>query len=120
MTLEDGVKVEARVILNAAGGLWIGRDTLVSQDAHLCSTNHDYRDRSMRFLACPIVIGRECWLATDAFVGPNTRLGDGSMLAARSTAFGDLPGGMLLVGEPARPRRPRPGDGPPSDAIPAT
>ena len=120
MTLEDGVKVEARVILNAAGGLWIGRDTLISQDAHLCSTNHDYRDRSMRFLACPIVIGRGCWLATDAFVGPNTRLGDGSMLAARSTAFGDLPGGMLLVGEPARPRRARPGDGTPTDAIPAT
>ena len=108
LTLEDDVQIESRVILNAAGGLWIGRETLVSQDAHLCTTNHDYRDRAMRFLACPIVIGRGCWLATDAFVGPNTRLGDGSMLAARSTAFGDLPGGMLLVGEPARPRRPRP------------
>ena len=62
----------------------------------------------MGFLAWPIVIGRDCWIATDAFVGPNTRIGDGSMLAARSTAFGDLPGGMLLIGEPATPRRPRP------------
>ena len=71
-------------------------------------------------IACPIVIGRGCWLATDAFVGPNTRLGDGSMLAARSTAFGDMPGGMLLVGEPARPRRPRPEKGIGADSTAAT
>ncbi len=108
LRLDEGVCVEARAILNAAGGLQIGANTLVSQDAHLCTTNHDYRDRDMGFLACPIVIGRDCWIATDAFVGPNTRIGDGSMLAARSTAFGDLPGGMLLIGEPATPRRPRP------------
>ncbi len=109
LRLDEGVCVEARAILNAAGGLQIGANTLVSQDAHLCTTNHDYRDRDMGFLACPIVIGRDCWIATDAFVGPNTRIGDGSMLAARSTAFGDLPGGMLLIGEPATARRPRPG-----------
>ena len=108
LVLDDEVCVEARAILNAAGGLHVGARTLVSQDAHLCTTNHDYRDRSMGFLACPAVVGRDCWIATDAFVGPNTRIGDGSMLAARSTAFGDLPGGMLLIGEPAKPRRPRP------------
>lgn len=107
LELEDGVRVEENVILNAAGRLWIGERTRISRDAHLCSTNHDYRDREMRFLACPIIIGGDCWIATDAFVGPNTRIGEGSVLAARSTAFGDLPGGMLLVGEPARPRRPR-------------
>lgn len=107
LTIGTDVSIEARAILNAAGGLAIGARTLVSQDSHICTTNHDYRDRSMGFLACPSVIGCDCWLATDSFVGPNTRIGDGSVLAARSTAFGDLPGGMLLIGEPARPRGPR-------------
>ena len=73
-----------------------------------CAANHDYRDPDMRYLASPIVVGQDCWIATDAFVGPDCRIGNGSMLAARSTAFGKLPGGMLLIGEPATPVRPRP------------
>ena len=108
LILEDNVRVEAQVILNANGGIKIGPGTLISQYAHLCAANHDYRDPSMRYLASPIVVGEGCWIATDAFVGPDCKIGAGSMLAARSTAFGDLPGGMLLIGEPATPVRPRP------------
>ncbi len=108
LVLGDGVRVEPQVILNANGGINIGSGTLISQYAHLCAANHDYRDPDMRYLASPIVVGQGCWIATDAFVGPDCHIGNGSMLAARSTAFGQLPGGMLLIGEPATPVRPRP------------
>ena len=108
LILGDEVRIEPQVILNANGGIKVGSGTLISQYAHLCSANHDYRDPDMQYLASPIVVGQDCWIATDAFVGPDCHIGDGSMLAARSTAFGKLPGGMLLIGEPATPVRPRP------------
>jgi putative colanic acid biosynthesis acetyltransferase WcaF len=108
LILGDEVRIEPQVILNANGGINIGSGTLISQYAHLCAANHDYRDPDMRYLASPIVVGQDCWIATDAFVGPDCHIGNGSMLAARSTAFGKLPGGMLLIGEPATPVRPRP------------
>ena len=105
LELGDEVKIEKCVVLNAIGGISLGRKCQVSPYAHFCSANHDYSERNMRVLACPIVIEENCWIAVDSFVGPNTRIGGGSLLASRSTAFGDLPGGSLLVGEPAKKMR---------------
>ena len=61
----------------------------------------------MSIMPAPIVVGEDVWIAADAFVGPGVTLGDGVVLAARSSAFHDLPEGMVCIGEPARPRRPR-------------
>ena len=102
LELGDEVKIEKCVILNAIGGISIGQKCQISPYAHFCSANHDYTEPAMQVLACPIVIGANCWIAVDSFVGPNTRIGSGSLLASRSTAFGDLPGDSLLVGEPAK------------------
>ncbi len=101
LEIGDEVKIEKCVVLNAVGGIVFGSKCQISPYAHFCSANHDYTDRRMNVLKCPIVIGQNCWIAVDSFVGPNTRIGGGSLLAARSTAFGDLPGDSLLVGEPA-------------------
>jgi putative colanic acid biosynthesis acetyltransferase WcaF len=103
-----GTSVEHEAILDAIGPIRIGAAVLVSQYANLCAGDHDYRDPGMPVLAAPIEIGDRVWIAADAFVGPNTRIGDGSLVAARSSAFGELPPEMLCVGEPARPRRSRP------------
>ena len=102
LQIGDEVKIEKCVVLNAIGGISLGRNCQISPYAHFCSANHDYTELSMRVLACPIVIENDCWIAVDTFVGPNTRIGAGSLLASRSTAFGDLPAQSLLVGEPAR------------------
>jgi len=102
LVIADEVKIEKCVVLNAIGGISLGRKCQISPYAHFCSANHDYTELSMHVLACPIIIEAGCWIAVDSFVGPNTRIGAGSLLASRSTAFGDLPAESLLVGEPAK------------------
>ena len=102
-----GVVIAHKVILNCMGEIEIGDRTMISQYAHLCAGTHDYERRDMAILRCPITVGADVWIAADAFVGPGVTIGDGALLAARSSAFGDLPGGQVCVGEPARPRRPR-------------
>ena len=89
----DGVRVEPQVILNANGGINIGSGTLISQYAHLCAANHDYRDPDMRYLASPIVVGQIAGSQLMRLLVPTDW--NGSMLAARSTAFGKLPGGCF-------------------------
>jgi putative colanic acid biosynthesis acetyltransferase WcaF len=107
LTVEPHVTICHEVIINCMGRVRIGERTRISQYAHICAGTHDYQRRDMGIVRCPITIGRQVWIAADAFVGPNVTIGDGCMLAARSSAFGDLPAGQICVGEPAEPRRQR-------------
>jgi putative colanic acid biosynthesis acetyltransferase WcaF len=108
LSIGAGSRLEREVILESMGPITIGSHVLVSQYAHICAGDHDYADPAMDIKPAGIEIGDRVWIAADAFVGPNARIGRGSMIAARSSVFGELPPGMVCVGEPASPRRPRP------------
>jgi putative colanic acid biosynthesis acetyltransferase WcaF len=47
------------------------------------------------------------WVAADAFVGPGVTIGARTVLGARASAFADLPGDVIAVGNPAKPIKPR-------------
>jgi putative colanic acid biosynthesis acetyltransferase WcaF len=89
------------------GEVLIGEGSRISQYSHIISGTHDYTSRDMRIERRPIRIGKEVWIAADAFVGPGVTIGDGCLLAARSSAFRNLPPGQVCMGEPARPTHAR-------------
>ena len=62
----------------------------------------------MPLLRPPIVIEDDAWIAADAFVGPNIRVGQGAILGARGAAFKDLDPWTIYGGNPAKPIRKRP------------
>jgi len=103
LRLGRNVRIAHQVIINCMGEISIGEDTRISQYAHIISGTHDYGSVDMRIVRRPIRIGRGVWIAADAFVGPGVTLGDECLLAARSSAFRDLPAGQVCIGEPARP-----------------
>ena len=100
---------------------WIGDDTVVYNLAHisiganvalahrvyLCTGLHDIERTDFRIGAKPIRIEDECWLANDCFISPGVTLGRGAVIGARSTVLTDMPPGMVCVGYPCRPLRPR-------------
>ncbi len=106
LVVDRDVFVAHKVILNCLGRVEIGAGTRISQYAHLCAGTHAYERRDMKIIRCAITIGRGAWIATDAFVGPGVSIGDRCLLAARSSAFSDLPAGYVCIGEPAKPYRP--------------
>lgn len=107
LTIAQDVIIAHCVIINCMGQVTINEGSLISQYAHLCAGTHDYTKKDMKILRCPIYIGKNVWIAADAFVGPNVTIADGSLLAARSSAFHDLPAGQVCIGEPAEPIHPR-------------
>ena len=103
LTIGANSSIADRAIVYCLGKVTIGANCSISQYAHLCAGTHEYQRPDMRIEPQPITLGREVWIAADAFVGPGVTVNDGSMLAARSSAFQDMPEGMICIGEPAKP-----------------
>lgn len=81
----------------------IGAHVTVSQYSFLCTATHDESDPHMRLRTAPIVIGDQVWVCADVFVGPGVTVGEGAVVGARSSVFGDLPAWQVCHGTPARP-----------------
>ncbi len=103
---QRGVRVARGAILHCLGEITLGEGAFIGPYAHLCAATHDHRRPDMLILRRPITIGRNAWIAADAFVGPGVTVGDGCILAERSSAFRDLPAGSVCSGEPAREQHP--------------
>lgn len=85
----------------------IGAHTVVSQYSYLCGATHDFELAKRPLVPMAITIGASCWIAADVFVGPGVTIGEGTVVGARSSVFGDLPAWKVCVGSPAKPVRER-------------
>ena len=83
------------------GFVKIGANVIVSQRAVLCGGTHDIGDEAFQLKVAPITIGDIVWIASEAFVGPGVRIGDGCVLGARGCAFTDLDPWTVYRGNPA-------------------
>lgn len=98
------------VVLYSLGNIFIGSNTVVSQRSYLCTGSHDYINESFDIYAKPIVVEDEAWIATDVFVAPGVTIGKGTVIGSRSSVYHDMPAGMICIGSPAKPIKPRKGN----------
>lgn len=95
------------VVLYSLGEIEIGANAVVSQRSYLCTGDHDYTQEDFPIRARKITIGPEVWVAADVFVAPGVHIGSAAVIGARSSVFADMPAGMVCVGLPCKPIRPR-------------
>jgi putative colanic acid biosynthesis acetyltransferase WcaF len=107
LRIADDVSIGDEAILYSLGIIEVGARTFISQYAHLCAGTHDYTRRDYPLQKLPVVIGSDCWIATDAFVGPGVTIGDRSVVGARSSVFKDVACDLVVAGNPARTIKPR-------------
>jgi acetyltransferase-like isoleucine patch superfamily enzyme len=89
--------------INAADGLWIGRDTIWAPNVAIVSQNHDRERLDEAPPTTGIRIGRACWIGFGAAILPGVTLGDGTIVAANSVVRDSFPQGRaILAGSPAR------------------
>jgi putative colanic acid biosynthesis acetyltransferase WcaF len=107
LSIGDNSWIGDEVNLYTLGEIDIGKNTVVSQKSYLCTASHDYTKETFDIYEQKIVIEDEVWIATDVFIAPGITIGKGAVIGARSTVLSNMPSGMICVGYPAKPIKPR-------------
>ena len=107
LTIGDNSWVGDDVVLYSLGEISVGSNTVISQRSYICAADHDHSDTAFSIHSKPVSIGDSVWIATDVFVAPGVRIGDGTVVGARSSVFKDLPSNVICNGTPAQMRRQR-------------
>jgi putative colanic acid biosynthesis acetyltransferase WcaF len=102
LTMEEHSCIADDVDCYCVAPIRIGAYATVSQYSYLCSASHDYQHLSMPLIVAPIVIEARAWVAADVFIGPGVRIGEGSVVGARSTVVHDVETWTVVAGTPAR------------------
>jgi len=63
----------------------LGNNVIISQRCWLCTASHDYTDINFPMIAKVIDIKSDVWVAAEAFIGPGVTVGQGAVIAARSS-----------------------------------
>jgi putative colanic acid biosynthesis acetyltransferase WcaF len=103
LTMGDHACLSEGVDCYCVDKIWIGAYSTISQYSFLCTASHDYAQASMPLVTAPITIGERVWITADVFVGPGVTIGDGAVVTARSSVFGDIPSWSVATGSPAVP-----------------
>lgn len=102
LTLAPRSMVGRNVMIYNLGHITLERGANVSQNVHLCAGTHDFNRWDMPLVTAPIVIGENAWIGADVFVGPGVRIGELTVVGARSVVIRDLPPRKICVGQPCR------------------
>ena len=79
----------------------IGKNYTVSQYSFLCTASHDYTKVGMPLITGPITIADDVWIMADVFISPGLKIGEGSIVGARSSVFTNIPPWVIFKGNPA-------------------
>ena len=80
--------------------IYIGNDSIISQDVTICASTHDYNKRDHPLILKNVEIGNRVWLCAESFVGPGVQVFDGAVLGARAVAKRNLSSWSVYDGNP--------------------
>jgi acetyltransferase-like isoleucine patch superfamily enzyme len=96
------------------GDCWIGARTLVTIGercliSDCCIFDNDFHNVAPRErhlaprpeVAAPVHVGRNVWIGTRALVTKGSDIGDDSVIGAGAVVRGDVPAGVVVIGNPA-------------------
>ena len=102
LTLGEEASIGEWALIYNLGPVSIGNQATISHRAHLCAGTHDYRDPTLPLLRSSIDIGAQAWICADAFIGPNTSVGEGAIVGAASVITKEVGPWQIVAGNPPR------------------
>jgi len=115
VVIRSGVNISFPWRFNAGDHIWIGEEVYIlslapvtlgsnvclSQRVFLCTGSHAWRRETFDLQTREIVVEDSVWIASQAFIGPGTRIGRNSVVSAGAVVMKTVPNDSLAGGNPA-------------------
>ena len=79
----------------------LDEDSVVAQEAYLCTATHDFGDANLPLLSAPIEVHSGAFIGARAFVLPGITIGERAVVGACSVVTRDVGAGARVRGNPA-------------------
>ena len=95
-------------VLDARGGITIGRNVNISTQVQVWTGQHDWQSPTFAFESRPVFVGDNAWLSARCIILPGVTVGNGAVVAAGAVVAKNVPDGVVVAGVPAQIVRHRP------------
>lgn len=102
LTIEDGVCIGPKVLLDARCGLTIRKSAVIAYDAIIWTLNHDYNDVNFCGKGAPVEIGAFAWICSRSIILPGIKIGEGAVVASGAIVTHDVEPYSVVGGIPAK------------------
>ena len=105
LKMEKGSCLGPHVICYNQAMVTLEEGATVSQYAYLCTAGHKTDERnsaSSGLIIAPIVIRREAWVGTRAFVNMGVVIGESAVVGATASVYKDVEDRTIVGGNPAK------------------
>lgn len=102
LTIEDGVSIGPKVLLDARCGLTIRKNVVIAYDAIIWTLNHDYNDENFCGKGAPVEIGAYAWICSRSIILPGIKIGEGAVVASGAIVTKDVKPYTIVGGIPAK------------------
>lgn len=102
ITIEDGVSIGPKVLLDGRKGLHIGKSAVIAYEAIIWTLNHDYNDINFCGKGAPVEIGEYAWICSRSIILPGIKIGKGAVVASGAIVTKNVPDYAIVAGIPAK------------------
>lgn len=106
LTIGDGTAISGDCLINAWGGVAIGKYCHIAKGLTVYSHNHNFKSEEFvpydnKELLRPVEIGDAVWIGANVTIAPGAKIGHGVIISSGSVVFGDIPDCAIIRGNPA-------------------
>ena len=102
LILEEGSSIGKDCLIDARGGVHIGKNVTVAGRSQLITGSHNIESKDFDPLFKEIVVEDYAWICTSSIVLQGVRIGRGAVVSAGSVVTKNVPDMCIVGGVPAR------------------
>ncbi len=108
IVIGDNVDIGKDTVIYASkdGGVTIGNNTSIAAQCYIIDMDHGFKAEA--FISSQpnsvekVIIGEDVWLAANVTVLKGSKIGNGTVIGAKSLVKGDIPENAIAIGIPAK------------------